>query len=220
MPVRTTIVIRPPAAVGADYDKPMGSDSSELIRGVKYVFLDRDGVINRKPPEGHIVRRWEEFEILPGVEQAIARLHAAGLKVIIVTNQRGIALGQISELDLGEIHSRLIEHIAAREGAIDAIYYCPHDRDECECRKPGVGMFERALSEFPGARAENSLMIGDSVSDIEAGVRLGMKTIFIQGDPARQKPGAERAQKLATFISNSLNEAVAHHLDLSSTRCQ
>jgi len=193
----------------------MGSDSSQLIRGIRYVFLDRDGVINRKPPEGEVVRRWEELEFLPGVEQAIARLHTAGLKVIIVTNQRGIALGRLTELDLGQIHSHLIEHIAARDGAIDAIYYCPHDRDECECRKPGVGMFERALAEFPEARPENSLMIGDSVTDIEAGVRMGIKTIFIKGDPSRQKPGAERAEQLATFVSNSLNDAVAHHLDLS-----
>ena len=213
--MRPTIVVGGPVAVGADYHKSMDSDSSQLIRGVKYVFLDRDGVINRKPPEGEVVRWWEEFEILPGVEQAIARLHAAGLKVIIVTNQRGIALGRMSELDLGQLHSQLMEHIAAREGAIDAIYYCPHDRDECECRKPGVGMFERALAEFPGAGPENSVMIGDSMSDIEAGVRLGMKTIFIKGDPSRQKPGAERAQELATYVSNSLNDAVAHHLDLS-----
>lgn len=218
--MQPTIVIRGLVAVGANYDKSMASDSSQLIRGVKYVFLDRDGVINRKPPEGEIVRRWEEFEILPGVEQAIARLHASGLKVIVVTNQRGIALGRMSELDLGELHSQLIEHIAAREGAIDAIYYCPHDRDECECRKPGVGLFARALAEFPGACPENSLMIGDSLSDIEAGVRLGMKTIFIKGEPSRQKPGAERAQELATFVSNSLNEAVAHHLDLSLRGCE
>jgi D-glycero-D-manno-heptose 1,7-bisphosphate phosphatase len=216
--VPPTIVIGGLVVVGAGYDKSMGSDPFQLIPNIKYVFLDRDGVINRKPPEGEVVRRWKEFEILPGVEQAIARLHAAGLKVIVVTNQRGIALGRMSELDLAEIHSQLMQHIAAREGAIDAIYYCPHDRDECECRKPGVGMFERALADFPEASAENSVMIGDSVSDIEAGVRLGMTTIFIKGEPSRQKPGAERAQELATFVSNSLHDAVAHHIDLLKRR--
>lgn len=192
----------------------MGSGTAELIPAIKYVFLDRDGVINRKPPEGEIVRRWEEFEILPRVEEAIARLHAAGMKLIIVTNQRGIALRLMSESDLRELHSRLVEHLVARKGAIDAIYYCPHDRDECECRKPGVGMFARALADFPDACPENSVMIGDSVSDIEAGVRLGMKTIFIKGEVSRQKPGAERAQEMATFVSNSLDDAVQRHIDL------
>jgi D-glycero-D-manno-heptose 1,7-bisphosphate phosphatase len=194
----------------------MDESSPPDFRKIQFVFLDRDGVINRKPAEDRTISRWVDFHILPGVEEAIARLNAAGRKVIVVTNQRGIALGQYTEGDLEALHASLKIHLAQHNAHIDAIYYCPHDRGACDCRKPGLGMFEQAFRDFPGAHQSNSLLIGDSISDIEAGVRLGMKTIFIQGDPAFQKPGANRAAALATHVSHSLEEAVEQHVDDSA----
>jgi D-glycero-D-manno-heptose 1,7-bisphosphate phosphatase len=189
------------------------SEDSGLIpfSHVRYVFLDRDGVINRKAPEGHYVSSWRDFHILAGGETAISRLNQSGYKVIIVTNQRGVALGVYSEQDILNLHEQLARHLTLFDAHIDAIYYCPHDENDCQCRKPGTGLFEKAFREFPDASSANSVMIGDSLSDIEAGVRLGMLTIFIQGEQQTQKPGAERAASLATAVAGSLIEAVERY---------
>ena len=146
---------------------------------VEFVFLDRDGVINRKPPDGEYVTSWQDIQMLPGAERAIALLNHAGRKVIVVTNQRGIALGRYTESDLHSIHERLQVHLGSFGAHLDAIYYCPHDDGQCTCRKPGIGMFEQAFRDFPEARPETSVMIGDSNSDIVAGASAGMKTILI-----------------------------------------
>lgn len=103
--------------------------------------------------------------------------------MIVVTNQRGIALGLVSEADVRSIHEKLQSHLAAFGAHLDAIYFCPHDNGECNCRKPGTGMFEFAFRDFPGAYPDNSVMIGDSASDILAGAALGMKTILITEHP-------------------------------------
>ena len=118
---------------------------------IKFVFLDRDGVINRNAPDGHYVTSWEDFQILPGVEHAIASLNQTSRKVIVITNQRGIALGRLSEKDLLSIHEKLQLHLASFGAHIDAIYFCPHDIGECTCRKPGTGLFERAFRDYPEA---------------------------------------------------------------------
>ncbi|HTZ57601.1 MAG TPA: HAD family hydrolase [Acidobacteriaceae bacterium] len=174
---------------------------------VRYVFLDRDGVLNRKMPEGDYVTGWAQFQWLPGAIEAIARMHRAGLTLILVTNQRGVALGRLSIEGLELIHRNLQADLARHGARLDAVYYCPHDKNECRCRKPDTGLFEQALRDFPQMAAGNSLVIGDSISDIEAGRRLGMKTIFIQNEPERQKPGAREAAALADASASSLLEA-------------
>jgi len=186
----------------------MDADPSKKFQGIHFVFLDRDGVINRKPAEDQTIYRWRDFDLLPGVESAIARLNGIGHKVMIVTNQRGIALGSYSEQDLMELHQQLEAHLRLHGAHVDAIYFCPHDRNECDCRKPGPAMFHQAFEDFPGATPANSVIIGDSISDIEAGIRLGMRTIFVEGDPAFQKPGVQKAAESATHTSSSLYNAV------------
>jgi D-glycero-D-manno-heptose 1,7-bisphosphate phosphatase len=150
---------------------------------IKFVFLDRDGVINRKAPDGEYVTSWQDVQILPGVERAIALLNHASRKVIVVTNQRGIALERLSEPDLLSLHENLQKHLETLGAHLDAIYFCPHDYGQCSCRKPAPGMFEKAFRDFPEALPSNSVMIGDSDSDILAGARLGMKTILITETP-------------------------------------
>ena len=181
---------------------------------VRYVFVDRDGVLNCKMPEGEYVREWAQFHWLPGAEEAIVRMKRAGFTVIVVSNQRGIALGVMTEDLVQEIHRNMQSALAQHGAQLDAIYYCPHDVGVCRCRKPQVGLFEQAFAAFPQARAENSAMIGDSLPDIEAGRRMGMSTIFIQGEPERQKGGAATAVELADEVANSLLEAVEVHLGL------
>ena len=182
------------------------------FENVRYVFLDRDGVINRKAPEGKYVAHWSEVELLPGIEDAIAALNRSGRHVIVVSNQRGIALGYYTGAEVEKLHGRLQKHLRARGAHIDAFYYCPHNEGECDCRKPGTGLFLRAFRDFPGATSANSIVIGDSISDIEAGRTLGMPTIFIQGDPITQKEGAGRAASRADALADSLGTAVERFL--------
>jgi len=182
------------------------------LKNIKFAFLDRDGVINRKPPEGQFVSRWNDFNLLPGVVSAIAMLNRSGIRAIVVSNQRGVALGRYTSDDVMAIHARLQEHLAARGAHIDAFYFCPHDRGMCNCRKPGTGMFEQAFRDFPEATKANSVLIGDSISDIEAARNFGISSIFILGDPATRKAGADKAVSLANAVSNSLSEAIDDHL--------
>ena len=187
-----------------------------LVIIVRYVFLDRDGVLNRKLPEGAYVSDWAQFQWLPGAVEAIARMNRACLTVIVVSNQRGIALGRLSVEQLELIHDQMRGHLARHGARLDAIYYCPHDLGECNCRKPDTGLFEQATKDFPGVVAKNSVVIGDSLSDIEAGRRLGMRTIFIEGAPDRQKAGAQTAASLADEVAPSLLQAVEKYLGLTA----
>jgi D-glycero-D-manno-heptose 1,7-bisphosphate phosphatase len=172
------------------------------------VFLDRDGVINRKLPEGRWVSSVDEFRILPGVPQAIGRLNAAGIRVIVVSNQRGIALGDITADSVEDCHRILRKQLEAENAHVDGIYICPHDRQSCGCRKPLSGLYDQAVRDFPEITPEKSVVIGDSISDIEFGRRLGIPTIWIEGPSESRKPGWEDAAALATLRCRSLPEAV------------
>jgi D-glycero-D-manno-heptose 1,7-bisphosphate phosphatase len=180
------------------------------------VFLDRDGVVNRKRPEGCYVARPDDLAVLSGVPEAIRRLNDAGLLVAVVTNQRGISLGLYTAGDVAAIHARLADILAVHGAHIDGFYICPHDRNQCDCRKPKTGLFEQAMRDFPSIHAHTSVMIGDSLSDIEAGRALGMRTIFIEGDLEHRKPGAAKALALAGSSSVDLPTAVHALLDHES----
>ena len=184
------------------------SSNSTLRRLLRTVFLDRDGVLNEKMPEGQYVTSWNEFRLLPGVAESVAKLSQAGLRVIVVSNQRGIARGLYTASDVDVIHSRLQTLLQAGGGKIDGFYYCPHDKGQCNCRKPLPGLFDQAVSDFPEIVAASSAMVGDSLSDIEFGRRLGMLTVFVEGDPERRKAGAEAAAAMADMRVASLVEAV------------
>ena len=151
------------------------------------VFLDRDGIINRKPPEGQYVTRWEDFHILPGVAEGIALLKRAGFYVIVVTNQRCIAKGLMTVADLEKMHRRMSDSLARAGAIIDGIYYCPHEMEpSCSCRKPAPGMLLDA-ARSRGIELRASWMIGDSDIDVEAGRRAGCKTarLWTTDEPGR-----------------------------------
>ena len=180
------------------------------------IFLDRDGVLNQKMPEGSWVTSWTEFQTLPGVPEAIGRLNRAGMRVIVVSNQRGIALGLFSSADVEAIHASFRNLLKEHGAHVDAFYFCPHDKGQCNCRKPLIGMFDQAQRDFADISASTSAMIGDSLSDVEFGRRLGMLTVFIQGDSTRQKPGAQTAAEWADLRFPSLAAAVDALLHLST----
>jgi len=179
---------------------------------LKTVLLDRDGVINEKMPEGQYVTCWEKFHLLPGVSRAIAQLNQADLRVIVVSNQRGVSLGLYTMQDVEAIHARLEAQLQAEGAHIDSYHFCPHDRKSCDCRKPLPGMFHQAQALFPEIEAASCIMIGDSLSDIEFGQQLGMRTIFIEGNAEHRKANAEKAMALADMHVADLPAAVQHLL--------
>lgn len=143
------------------------------------LFLDRDGVLNRKIEDGYVLAP-SMLEILPGVPQAIATLGRRFGSIVIVTNQRGIGRQLMTLDDLERIHSRLLEEIGCEGGRIDAIFVCPHDlQDGCDCRKPRVGLALRAKAQIPGIAFDRSVLVGDSDTDIAMGKALGMSTVRI-----------------------------------------
>ena len=167
----------------------------------KAVFLDRDGVINRKPPEGEYVTRWEEMQFLPGVPEAIALLRRAGYFVFVASNQRCVAKGLLARDDLESLHRRMCQELAAKGALITEVYYCPHEkRPPCDCRKPSPGMLLAAARRYK-LDLSASWMIGDSEADVKAGKNAGCKTIRI----AEEHPCENES---ADVLAGSLYDAV------------
>lgn len=174
------------------------------------LFLDRDGIINRRRV-GDYVKRWEEFEFLPDIFTVLPQAHAAGLMVVVVTNQRGIARGLMTETDLAAIHQQMQQQLQERTGGhqMDAIYHCPHGRaDGCDCRKPNPGMLLRAAAERDIALAE-SWLIGDSETDVEAGIAAGCRAVLVDAAPPATAAEATTATLAAAweYVARSIAAA-------------
>jgi D-glycero-D-manno-heptose 1,7-bisphosphate phosphatase len=153
------------------------------MTALRLALLDRDGTLNRKPPDGEYVTAPEQLELLPGAAAAVRALNAARIAVAVVTNQRGIALGRLAPDGLEAVHDRLRERLAEAGAHIDAIYHCPHLAGTCQCRKPGPGMLAAAARDL-AARPEEAVMIGDADSDVEAGRRFGARTVQLTTGPS------------------------------------
>jgi len=180
----------------------------DIPRALSTIFLDRDGVLNQKMPEGCYVRSVADFHPLPGAAEAIGKLNRAGVRVVVVSNQRGIALGLYTAADVRAIHTAFQKYLEGFGARVDGFYFCPHDKGQCNCRKPLPGLFEQAVAEFLQITAAASAMLGDSLSDIEFGRRLGMLTVFIAGEAEHRSPSAEDARAQADLRFASLAEAV------------
>ncbi|MDP6142073.1 MAG: HAD family hydrolase [Dehalococcoidales bacterium] len=158
---------------------------------VKAVFLDRDGVINELVyhQEAGIIDSpfaVEQFRLLPGVGEAIKRLHAAGYKAILVSNQPGIAKGHLSWETFDEIKEKMKQELAKEGASLDGEYYCFHHpkakvdrlKASCDCRKPAPGLLLRAAEDM-GIDLAESWMIGDNLTDVKAGTAAGCRTILL-----------------------------------------
>jgi D-glycero-D-manno-heptose 1,7-bisphosphate phosphatase len=147
----------------------------------KCVFFDRDGIVNESPSPRRYVERWEDFRLLPPFVRLLRRTAEAGYAAVVVTNQRGVALGAVAELELERIH-RLLRERLKREHGLELldILYCPHDEGTCQCRKPRPGMLLEAARRH-GLDLKGSWMIGDSETDVEAGRRAGCRTVLVGG---------------------------------------
>lgn len=163
------------------------------------MLLDRDGTLLRAPASGHrYIETPDEVELESSAGEAVRLLNTRGIPVAVVTNQRGVALGIVSEGTLARIHQR-VEELLAMEGArIDAWFICPHDVDECDCRKPRPGLVRRAL-EHHAVTGADACIIGDAETDMLAGASMGLLCIRI---------GTPVAASVARAWAGSLLEAV------------
>jgi len=150
------------------------------------VFLDRDGTINE---EVSYLDDPDRLRLIPGAADAIRLLNEAGILAIVVSNQAGIGRGYFSAATVEAIHGRLAEQLAAQGARLDGVYYCPHHPSEgCDCRKPKAGMLVRAAREH-GIDVRRAFVVGDKASDLEAGQRVGCRTVLVltgYGEQARE----------------------------------
>jgi histidinol-phosphate phosphatase family protein len=143
------------------------------------LFLDRDGVINKRIV-GDYVKTVEAFAFLPGIPEAIARLSNQFGRLIVVTNQQGIGKGLYTSEDLNRIHDYMLARIKQYGGHIDAVYHSPNlAQENSPLRKPGIGMALQAKADFPEIDFMRSIMIGDSESDMEFARNAGMQGVFV-----------------------------------------
>lgn len=151
----------------------------------KAIFLDRDGVLNKK--RNDYVKSIDELEIFPNIGREISKIKNQGFLIIVVTNQSVINRGIITKEKLFEIHSKIQDILIKDKTSIDKFYFCPHRPDEnCKCRKPNPGLILQAINEF-SIDVSKSWMVGDSKTDIEAGRKAGCKTIFLDENDSFKK---------------------------------
>ncbi|MFA5142637.1 MAG: HAD family hydrolase [Candidatus Omnitrophota bacterium] len=146
------------------------------------IFVDRDGVINKDPggwTEHSYVTKWAEFRFLPGAKEALKLLTDNGYDIIIISNQGGVSKKFFSQDALNAVTGKMLEELASAGARVKKVYYCiHHDKDNCDCRKPKIGMFIQAEKDF-GIKAKGCYFIGDGRMDVEAGSRAGLKTLLV-----------------------------------------
>jgi D-glycero-D-manno-heptose 1,7-bisphosphate phosphatase len=180
----------------------------------KAVFLDRDGTVNE---EVGYLSELGQLRLLPGAAAAIRRMNEAGLLVVLVTNQSGVARGYFPESFVHETHDLLVRMLTEEGARLDGIYYCPHHPKagsteltrECSCRKPATGLLDRAAADLH-IDLSRSFMIGDKWSDVELGQRAGCRSILVRtgfghDDPGNSRPAGVREPD---YTARGLAEAV------------
>ena len=146
------------------------------------LFLDRDGVINKKLEQRYVTNS-DEFVFVKNSDVAIRKLHKIFKRILVVTNQQGIGKGIMTEDDLNLLHLQMQRELSIDFDLIDKIYFCPClEGDDCNCRKPKTGMLENAKLDFPEIKIEDSFLVGDSDSDILAGKKFGLTTIKVSSE--------------------------------------
>jgi histidinol-phosphate phosphatase family protein len=167
---------------------------------LRWIFLDRDGTINVKPRPGEYVTAPAQIRLLAGAAGAIRRLNGAGVWVGIVTNQRGVALGQMSLGDLDAVHRRLHAELARHGAHVDAVYACPHEEGTCMCRKPLPGLLLQAQQDVGDMDFGQAVVIGDSPADIQAGWSVGARTVLLADEQNAGTAADHVAPSLAAAI--------------------
>ena len=173
----------------------------------KAVFIDRDGTIN---VDVHYLDNPDDFKMYPEVGEGVKKLKDNGFKIIVITNQSGLARGYFTENDLADIHAKMKREIQKYDVILDGIYYCPHHPDDnCNCRKPNIGLFEKAIKEHD-IDVKKSYMLGDKILDIGAGKKVGITTILIPEPHIRDEFMSEKDEWEFNpdYISDDFMDAV------------
>lgn len=179
--------------------------------GLKAVFLDRDNTIARDVP---YCSRPEDFELLSDADTSIKLLNQNNFKVVVITNQSGIARGYFDETMLHKIHQKMTGILSLSSATIDGIYYCPHHPDEgCSCRKPSTKLLELACKEL-GLDPLSSYVVGDSNTDIEMGKNAGCTSVLIRDNCQKQ----HQNEIGADFIAPNLYSAILWIIEHSKNR--
>jgi heptosyltransferase-2 len=189
--------------------QPVGE--SAPLQGIT-VFLDRDGTLNR---DTGYVKTPEELDLFPDVPEAVMRLKQAGARVVVVTNQSGVARGLITPASLDAVHAKLRSLLAEEGASLDAIYFCPHHpQEDCACRKPKIAMVERAAAQL-GLNPAGYYVVGDQRRDIELGHRIGARTLLVTTGPVSHEHLAslQAEGRAPDGVVASLREAVQWVLD-------
>ena len=182
---------------------------------MKLIILDRDGVINE---DTNYIKSPEEWLPIPGSLEAIRDFNHAGFKVVVATNQSGIARGYFTESDLQDIHATMQSALAQLDARIDGIFYCPHGPDEnCSCRKPRPGLFERIAQTY-AVSLQNVMAVGDSLRDLQAAKAAGATPILVltgKGQKTWQQhhseiDGVASYENLSSFSQHFLSKEQPH----------
>lgn len=174
------------------------------------VIVDRDGVVNEDSAE--YIKSVAEWRPIPGSLEAIAALHRGGFDVAVVTNQSGVARGLFSQTTLDAIHARMQEAVEAAGGRLAAVRYCPHlPSDDCDCRKPRVGLL-RALERERGVSLAGVPFVGDRVSDLDAAIAVGARPILVRTGSGAATERALEGRRVEVF--DDLAAAAAAILEL------
>ena len=182
---------------------PAGSSKEKQ----RLIFIDRDGVIN-VDPIGDYVKSWADFKFEPGAIEALQLLDKKGYQIIIISNQAGIGDGLYKESDLQDIHTRMIGEMEKNHIPVRSAHYCLHGKQAgCACRKPETGLFEDAVKNIQFSKSE-TYFIGDKNTDIEAGKRFGIKTIFVRTGHGQYDESKLKPPYVPELVAENLLDAV------------
>jgi D-glycero-D-manno-heptose 1,7-bisphosphate phosphatase len=177
----------------------------------KIIVLDRDGVINQDSPE--YVKSPNEWHPIPGSLEAIVKLNTAGFKVVVATNQSGIARGHFSPDTLAKIHQKMSLQVEKLGGRLAGIFICPHGpQDNCDCRKPKPGLLLQIATKF-AIKPEDLLVIGDSMRDLLAASACGAAAILVKTGNGKK---TSASQQLAVPVFDDLEHAVDYIIENES----
>lgn len=175
----------------------------------KWLILDRDGVINYDSDA--FIKSPDEWQPLPGSLEAIARLNQAGYRIVVISNQSGLARKLFSVETLDAIHHKFNTLLTEKGGRVERIYYCPHGPgDHCDCRKPLAGMFRQFAAEF-GLSLDGIFAVGDSVRDIQAAHSAGATGVLV-----RSGKGETSVASIATLTEDDPLQNTVVYDDLSA----
>lgn len=197
-----------------DSGEKLDNSSSANRAGRPVVFLDRDGTLN---VEFGYIRDVDQLILLPDAAEAVKLLNQAAVATVVVTNQSGIARGFYPESHVQAVNSRLLELLAAGGAEVDKLYYCPHHKDgvvkefaiACRCRKPEVGMVERAFGEISGINRHKAYMVGDQSTDIDLAHNAGLRSVMVKSGFGKAVLAGEFQWRVeADYVADTVLQAV------------